>query len=105
MAPFFRRSMALFGFLGHNSGAVGVEVVGKRNSAHTCRRVSVVADHDGQRIPIMPAVIMAQALLSNDSDYQGLVPLDGWLSQDQLQAQCDRRGYRLVVEKEQECCE
>lgn len=98
LAPVSRACMAVFRFLGHDWGAVGVEVFGRKGHTDVCRQVSVVADHMGHRIPVMPAVVMTQQLTSRQSTHHGLVPVDNWITRDQLASECDRRGYRLVVE-------
>jgi hypothetical protein len=40
---------------------------------------------------------MAAALLSG-VQYSGLISYSGWLSEEQLRRECDKRGFRLVVE-------
>lgn len=92
-APLFRMLAAAFGFLGHDSGAVGVEVRG----GDSTRRACVVASERGQRIPVMPAVATVSRLLCQDRPAGGLLPLDDWLSRDELQEECALRGYRLEV--------
>lgn len=94
-----RGGMALLGFLGHDCGVVGVKVCGSRAGAVIVRQASVVADRMGHRIPVMPAVIMAKRLLSGAAGYGGIVPVNSWLSREQLAVECGRRGYRLVIEQ------
>ena len=93
-----RRCMALAGFLGSDSGAVGVLVSGRRDGRTALVRASVVADREGRRIPVMPAAIMAQRLLTNPTCCRGLVELDRWIDRTCLAAECTRRSLRLVVE-------
>lgn len=98
-AKVFQRGMSISGFLGHDSGAVGVEVVGvDRTGNRIKRQVCVIAEHFGQRIPAMPASIMTQLLLSGDTTYHGLIPVDGWMSRHALEMECTRRGFRLTDE-------
>jgi NAD(P)-dependent dehydrogenase (short-subunit alcohol dehydrogenase family) len=92
-----RAGMALLGFLGSDSGAVGVEAAGTRNGSPARRRVSVVASHEGQRIPVMPAAVMAGRCLQGVVP-GGLVPMDRWLTQAELEAECRHWGFDLVVE-------
>src|SRR6185436_14655218 len=88
-----RRAAALFGSLGHDWGGVGVEVSdGKRT-----RRATIVASERGQRIPVLPAVATLSRLLCEDRAVTGLLPLDSWLTRDELQKECARRGYALAV--------
>jgi hypothetical protein len=91
--PLLRRAAALFGFLGHDWGAVGVEV----GDGKQTRRAVLVADERGQRIPVMPAVATLSRLLCEDRAVTGLLPLDSWLTREELQRECARRGYRLEV--------
>jgi len=91
--PFLRRAAALFGFLGHDWGAVGVEV----SDGARARRATVVAAERGQRIPVMPAVATVSRLLCEDRAVAGLLPLDSWMTRSELQHECARRGYRLEV--------
>ncbi|HYR86443.1 MAG TPA: hypothetical protein VE422_20315 [Terriglobia bacterium] len=93
----FQRLAGLFGFLGHDWGAVGVEVIGSIGGRTVTRRVSVVADSGGQRIAVMPACIMTALLLSG-SKHRGLVSPADWITQEELRVECEKRGFRLVVE-------
>lgn len=94
-----RRGMTLFARFGHDHGAVGVEVTGSRDGRAVTRRVCVVADRMGQRIPVMPAAIMACMLLNNEVNFSGIVPVDSWLTRDRLEQECLKRGYRLICEE------
>ena len=88
-------------WIGHDTGAVGVEVEGTgKDGKRKHRRASVVADHQGHYIPVMPAVIMTSLLLSEQKNntYHGLVSLDRWLGKEELEAECKRRKFRLVIE-------
>ena len=57
-------AMGVLGFLGHDWGAVGVEVSGVQAGLPVRRQACVVAGSSGQRIPVMPAAVMAARLLS-----------------------------------------
>ena len=89
----FQRSAALLSWLGHDWGAIGVEVSGSAR-----RRACIVADSRGQRIAVMPASVMTAALLSGAS-HRGLVSYSHWLTDEQLRSECEKRGFRLVVEE------
>ncbi len=93
-----RRGMAVCGLLGDDTGSVGVRVCGRRAGARTAIRACVVADQMGQGIPVMPAVLMTMALIAGRVPETGLVPVDTWLTRDQLESECRRRSYQLVVE-------
>ena len=88
--PLFLRAAGLTAGWGHDWGALGVEAGG--------RRVSVVADREGQRIAVLPAALMVQRLLKGPGRPSGLVPLESWVSVEQLWEECLSRGYRLVIE-------
>jgi hypothetical protein len=91
--PLVRRAAALFGFLGHDWGGVGVEV----SDGHATRRATLVAVERGQRIPVLPAVATLERLLCEDRAVSGLLPLDSWLTRAELERECARRGYSLEV--------
>lgn len=90
-------AMGALGFMGHDWGAVGVEVSGSRAGLSVRRQACVVAGSSGQRIPVMPAAIMAARLLADGAADGGLVPVDGWLSRAELASECDARGLDLTV--------
>ncbi len=90
-------AMGLLGFLGHDWGAVGVEVSGWKADLPVHRQACVVAESAGQRIPVMPAAVMAARLLSGRAAERGLVPVDGWLTGGELASECSRRGLNLIV--------
>jgi len=87
-----QHAVGLLSWIGHDWGAIGVEVAGAVG-----RRACVVADSCGQRIAVMPASVMAGALLSGVHQ-SGLIPYTGWLTEEQLRRECEKRGLRLVVE-------
>jgi hypothetical protein len=89
----FQLAAASMSWIGHDSGAIGVEVSGTIR-----RRVSVVADSAGERIAVMPASIMAGLLLSG-AEYRGLVSPANWITHEQLQSECEKRVFRLIVEE------
>jgi len=89
--------MGVLGFLGHDWGAVGVEAFGFKGASPVRRQTCVVATAMGQRIPVMPAAVMAARLLSSKSRPEGLVPVDAWLTREELGVECDRRGLELMV--------
>ena len=94
--PFSRplqRVTSLLRFMGHDWGAVGVEVAGP-----VTRRVSVVARSSAQRIAVMPAVIMTNLLTSGAAPH-GLVSPATWLTKEELRIQCEKRGFQLIVEE------
>ncbi len=94
--------MSTFGFLGTDSGAVGVEVHGKKDGRRLGVRHCLIADTTGQNIPVMPAVAMVSQLVNGNQDaaltFAGPVPYNTWLSAEQLVAECAKRSYRLTVE-------
>jgi len=96
--PLFRATMATVGWMGHEWGAVGVEVLGSTGGGRLARRATVLAERQGHRIPVMPAAVMTVELLSGRVR-GGLVPVDGWLELPRLEEECRRRGYRVVVEE------
>jgi saccharopine dehydrogenase-like NADP-dependent oxidoreductase len=87
-----QRASAMLSWMGHDSGAIGVEVKGTAT-----RRASILADFRGQRIAIMPSSIMVRSILSGDQ-HRGLVSYADWFTEDQLRRECDDRGFRLIVE-------
>ncbi len=99
LTPFFQTCMSLTGWLGHDWGALGVEASGcDAGGDRLRRRACIVADHGGQRIPVMPATIMTKKLISGTQGYSGLVPLDLWIDKTELYSECSSRGYRLIID-------
>jgi len=87
-----QRAAGLLSWVGHDWGAIGVEVSGA-----VVRRACIVADSHGERIAVMPASVMAVAL-SSGVQRSGLISYTGWLTEEQLRRECEKRGFRLVVE-------
>jgi len=94
----FRATMASVGWLGHEWGAVGVEVFGSTGAGRLARRATVMAERQGHRIAVMPAAVMTVELLSGRVS-GGLIRVDGWLQLPRLEEECRRRGYRVIVEE------
>lgn len=92
-----QRGAALPGFLGHDWGALGVEVMGFDGERQVTRRVSLTAHSDGQRIAVMPASVMT-AMLASGPKHRGLISPAYWLTREQLVSECERRGFQLVRE-------
>lgn len=92
--------MSIFGFLGSDSGAAGVEVRGQARAGTGNLTViaSVIADSKGQNMPVMPAAIMVSHIVQGRAPAPGLVPYNTWLTKKELEEQCRLRNYRLVVE-------
>ena len=89
---FYQKAAALLSGVGHDGGAIGVEVTGTN-----LRSASIIADMQGERIAALPAAVMTQQLLSG-VPYRGLVSYADWLNGEQLRSECDRRGFRLILE-------
>ncbi len=96
-APLLAPAMGVLGSFGHDWGAVGVEASGSRAGIPIRRQACVVAASSGQRIPVMPAAIMAARLLSGRVAEGGLVPVDCWLNRAELASECSKRGLDLTV--------
>jgi hypothetical protein len=92
-AGVIQRIAALFSAIGHDWGAIGVEVSGSAK-----RRISIVAETRAERMAAMPASIMVQRLLSGRA-YRGLVSPIDWMTAGELREECERRGFRLIVEE------
>jgi len=88
----FQRAAALFSGLGHDFGAIGVEVSGSAR-----RRASIIGESRGERLAVMPAAVMTSTLLS-ESTARGMISFKDWITEDQLRNECTRRGFRLLVE-------
>jgi hypothetical protein len=97
-AGLFGPAMGVLGFLGHDWGALGVEATGSKAGLPIHRHACVVAASAGQRVPVMPAAVMAGRLISGRVTEGGLVPVDRWLDRADLAAECSKRGFDLTVE-------
>lgn len=100
MSGVLQMAMSAFGFLGHDWGALGVEVQGLSGENQKTIRLSIVAEHQGQQIPVMPASIMCKRILEGSTETSGLVPFDTWIEREELEVECVKRNYKLVVEHE-----
>jgi len=87
-----QRATGLMSRIGHDWGAIGVEVAGD-----VVRKACIVADSRGERIAVMPASVMVAAL-SAGVRQAGLVSYTAWLTEEQLRRECEKRDFRLVVE-------
>lgn len=83
-----RLALAALSGLGGDWGALGVAAG---------RRVCLVADSAGPTMAVMPAAVMARRILAGGAP-RGLVALERWLPRTELERECARRGFRLVVE-------
>jgi hypothetical protein len=92
-AGVFQRALALLSWAGHDFGGVGVEVDGDGRRRTAC----IVAESRSERIAVMPAGVMTNLLVSG-SDRRGLISYSDWLNEEEFRTECDRRGFRLVVE-------
>ena len=97
-ASLFQKAMVLVGAMGNDWGAVGVECLGSKDGQAVSRKACVVASHHGHYIPVMPAAVMCTRLLDEELHSGGMLGLRNWLDKDQLEIECSRRNYRLVVE-------
>src|SRR5262249_48460194 len=88
-----QRAAKICSWMGHDYGAIGVEVAGDIR-----RRACIVADSRAERIAVMPASVTTVALLSGVRQ-PDCSSYNAWLSEDELRAECERRGFRLVVEE------
>jgi len=88
-----QRAAALFSWMGHDWGAIGVEVRGSAT-----RRAVVMSESRAERIAVMPASVMAAELLSGAS-HRGVVSHLNWLSEDRLRQECEKRNFRFTLEE------
>jgi len=87
-----QRATRLMSRIGHDWGAIGVEVAGD-----VVRKACIVADSRGERIAVMPASVMVAALLAGVRQ-AGLVSYTAWLTEEELRQECEKRDFRLVLE-------
>lgn len=99
-AGLFARLLSLTSFLGTDAGAVGVEARGRKEGTTVRRRACLVAERGGPNLAVFPAAALAPVLAKNPAAYRGLIPLDGWLSRAELEAEAGKRGFRLILEEE-----
>jgi hypothetical protein len=98
--PIFQSSMALFGLFGSDAGAVGVECTGRKGNETVRRRASIVAERLGHWIPIMPATIMTKRIIEQRDKFIGLQDPVSWITEEELNRECETRNYKLVVEEQ-----
>lgn len=85
----------LFGRFGLDAGGVVFEFSGRANELRRTDLISVIAENDGGLIPSVLAGIAVQELLSGRLTSAGLVPLDSWLSSNQLIVELLRRELKI----------
>jgi hypothetical protein len=85
----------LFGRFGLDAGGVVFEISGRANELRRTDLISVIAENNGGLIPSVLAGIATQELLSGRVGSAGLVPLDSWLSSDQLIVELLRRELKI----------
>jgi len=95
----FEAMMGVLGGLGTDAGALGVEIDGRAAGQPTIRRACVLAEHGGERIPLLPAALLAPHLASDPRRFSGLIPLKGWLDRESFERECSKRGLQLVLEE------
>jgi saccharopine dehydrogenase-like NADP-dependent oxidoreductase len=91
--------MSLTRFMGHDWGGVGVEVRGKKGKTVKRGRACVLATTNGHHIPAMPTVIMVSHLFSSQEQRKGIIPFHQWLAHEELDRECKKRSYQLIVEE------
>jgi hypothetical protein len=85
----------LFGLFGLDAGGVVFEFCGRANGQRRTDLISVIAENDGGLIPSVLAGIAVQEILSDRLTSTGLVPLNRWLSSEQLIAELLRRKLKI----------
>jgi hypothetical protein len=94
-SSFFRRAAGLLGWLGHDWGAVGVEVQGSSRC-----RVTILAEANAPRLAVLPASVTAMSLLSSgEPRHRGALSHADWITAEQLNEECRKRGFTLSVER------
>lgn len=99
LTPIFQSSMAIFGHLGHDWGAVGVECTGRKANETVRRQASIIASKLGHWIPVMPATIMTAKILASADNYIGLQDPVSWITGEELKDECEKRNYQIIVEE------
>ncbi|MCP4036455.1 MAG: NAD(P)H-binding protein [bacterium] len=97
LSPSLRAIMAVFGRLGSDAGALGVEVQGRRAGASARAKACIVASQRGERIPVMPATLLVERLIEGSRPAGGLLPFADWIDAGSLAAACRQRGFELTV--------
>ncbi|MGI5196754.1 saccharopine dehydrogenase family protein [Streptomyces sp. CA-288835] len=93
--PLVRGLSWFVGRFGDEAGGFTVSVTGQREGRTVTRRLGMTAARDGGRIPSLLAGIAAEQLLSGRLQAPGLVPLDSWLTADELRTALTDRGIDL----------
>src|SRR5581483_2594237 len=95
----FEALLRLLGGFGSDAGALGVEVSGRLAGSPATRRCCLLAEHGGDRIPVLPVALLAPRLACDPNLYSGLIPLNGWIGRETFEAECVKRGLKLMVEE------
>ncbi len=85
------------GRFGTDCGAVMFEVSGIRDGVRVTTNIAVMADHDGGRIPTVPAAMAIEDLLANRLEMRGVIPPAAWLTRDRLLQGLWHRDLRVLA--------
>ena len=91
-------ALRLLSPFGTSAGAVGAELLGAKGGRPWAARAYVVAASDGERIAAMPAAVEAARASAGKAE-PGPGRVDRWLSWDELDAECRKRGWLLGREE------
>jgi hypothetical protein len=92
----FIRALSWFaGRFGKDEGGVIFEISGERANSTITYRIAVMATRDGGRIPAVLASMAVKELLSGKLSRQGLVPVNTWISSEDLVEGLVRRGLEV----------
>jgi len=82
--PFVRSLSWLVGRFGKDAGGAVFEIKGLVNHSLVTRRMAITARRDGGLIPAVLASISTKKLISGDLQQRGLIPLNSWISPEEL---------------------
>lgn len=94
-APVVRALSWLVGRFGRDEGGVIFEITGVLNNSLVTHEVAVVARRNGGLIPAVLASIGAKKLVSGEVPTRGIVPLNHWISSDELVKDLVDRGLEI----------
>lgn len=95
-----RKCLKLLGHFGTSAGGVLVEVTGLQKTVNVKQQIAVVTEHNGERIPALPAAIATAALLRGELIDRGATPLSSCLTTERLFNEFTKRGLRFWTKPE-----
>ena len=95
LTPMVRAFSWLMGRMGKDEGGAVFEIQGMAKQSPVTRRLAIIARNDGGLIPSVLASISTKKLIAGDLQNKGMVPLNEWISPDEMLAELAQRDLEV----------